>query len=169
MNNPSVWSLIYTKPRQELEAQKQLERQGYTTYLPMLCRRERHGSRLQDTLTPLFPRYLFIRLTAGIDDWGPIRSTRGVSNMVRFGIEAARVPDNLIEEIRTHAGEDGYHHEEALEFKQGDRVHIADGPFSGCAAIFQASRSEERVLILLDVVGQATRVEVQAESLEKRD
>ena len=33
----------------------------------------------------LFPDYLFIRLQAGVDNFGPVRSTRGVRQLVGFG------------------------------------------------------------------------------------
>ncbi len=166
MNNQSVWRLVYTKPRQEIEAQRQLERQGYTTYLPILCQ---HSGRRHEIHSPLFPRYLFIHLTAGVDDWGPIRSTRGVSGLVQFGTETASVPDELIAEIRGRAAEDGFHHEEKMEFKRGDSVRISEGPFSGYEALFQASRGEDRVLVLLDVIGQTTKVEVPAESITRNN
>jgi transcriptional antiterminator RfaH len=165
MASPSVWRLIYTKPRQEMEAQRQLERQGYTTYLPILCRHtRRHGKRIE-VQSPLFPRYLFIHLTPGIDDWGPVRSTRGVSRLVKFGTEAVSVPDELIAEIKSRAEEDGYHYEDRMEFVRGDSVRISEGPFSGYEAIFQASRGEDRVLVLLDVIGQTTKVEVSTDSI----
>ena len=167
MDTPSVWRLIYTKPRQEMEAQRQLERQGYTTYLPILCRHERRDGKQQEVQIPLFPRYLFIHLTAGIDDWGPIRSTRGVSKLVKFGAEAISVPDELIAELRARAADDGYHHEEQLKLKHGECVQISDGPFSGYEAIFQASRGEDRVLVLLDVIGRTTKVEVASSSIIK--
>jgi transcriptional antiterminator RfaH len=169
MDSPSVWRLIYTKPRQEMEAQRQLERQGYTTYLPIICRRIHRNGRQQETRGPLFPRYLFIYLTSGIDDWGPIRSTRGVSKLVKFGADAVSVPDDLIAEIQARAEDDGYHYEERMEFKRGDSVRISDGPFSGYEAIFQAHRSEERVLVLLDVIGQTTRVEVADHAIVRDD
>jgi transcriptional antiterminator RfaH len=167
MSEPSAWHLIYTKPRQELNATENLRRQGYTIYLPMLHSRKRKGSRTTETLVPLFPRYLFIHLTAGLDDWGPIRSTTGVSSLVRFGMEPVRVPDGLIDCIRARENEDGTHQETAPEFTHGDKVQITDGPFSGYEAIFQTQRSEERVLILLDVVGKATKTEVPLASVSK--
>ncbi len=169
MASPSVWRLIYTKPRQEMEAQRQLEHQGYTTYLPILCRRELRNGKQQEVQAPLFPRYLFIHLTAGIDDWGPIRSTCGVSRLVKFGAEAVSVPDELIAAIQARAEEDGYHYEDRMEFQRGDSVRISDGPFSGYEAIFQANRGEERVLVLLDVIGQTTKVEVASHSIVRDD
>ena len=48
----------------------------------------------------MFPRYLFIQLDRENDNWMPIRSTIGVQNLVQFGGIAARVPDNLISDLR---------------------------------------------------------------------
>jgi len=160
MAGQSAWRLVHTKPRQEFIATENLERQGYTVYLPILHRRKHKSGKLADVREPLFPRYLFIHLTAGLDDWGPIRSTIGVSGLVQFGMEPVRVPDDIINDIKSREGEDGYHHEQAPEYKQGDKIHIADGPLSGCEAIFQTKLGEERALILLDIIGKATQVTV---------
>ncbi|MCP3669568.1 MAG: transcription/translation regulatory transformer protein RfaH [Gammaproteobacteria bacterium] len=165
MTEQSAWRLVYTKPRQEIEASKQLERQGYTIYLPMLRKRIRQCGEMVSSQVPLFPRYLFIHLTEGLDDWGPIRSTRGVSGLVRFGMKLAHVPDGFIADIREREMEDGFCCEATPRFKQGDKVRITDGPFSDYEAVFQAPHGENRVLILLDLIGKATRVEMAVESI----
>ncbi len=112
MNSQPSWYLILTKPRREHEAREHLERQGYTTYLPMLMESKKRNGRLRDILSPLFPRYIFIQLTAGLDDWSPIRSTLGVSSLVCFGSSPARIPDILVAGIQIREAEDGYHHAE---------------------------------------------------------
>ncbi len=76
MKSQANWHLIHTKPAQEITAQVELERQGYTTYLPKIKKGKKKKHLQQQIFAPLFPRYLFIQLTAGIDNWGPIRSTR---------------------------------------------------------------------------------------------
>jgi len=167
MTSQPAWRLIHTKPHQELIAADNLKRQGYIVYLPLLNHRKQRGGKQVYVRKPLFPRYLFIYLTAGLDDWGPIRSTIGVSSLVRFGMEPARVPEDLITNIKSREGEDGCHHEHVQELKEGDKIRITDGAFSGYEAIFQAKRSEERVLILLDVIGVATRVEVLEGTITK--
>ena len=100
------WFLIYSKPQQERVAVQNLERQGYETYLPMLRRSRRRQGKKFETVEPLFPRYLFVNLSEELDDWGPIRSTRGVSRMIRFGNEAARVPDEFVDEGVEHPRRD---------------------------------------------------------------
>ena len=99
------WYLVHTKPRQEEMALRNLQVQNYECYLPTLPKEKISQQALTLVDQPLFPRYLFIRL--GIDfksqSWSPIRSTPGVSRLVRFGLEPAKVDDDL---LRLHAADD---------------------------------------------------------------
>src|SRR4051812_8030711 len=85
---PMHWYLVHTKPRQERVALENLERQGFQCYLPTLPSERLRQGLLALSLEPLFPRYLFIRLGEGgsARSWMPIRSTRGVSRLVSFGL-----------------------------------------------------------------------------------
>lgn len=161
MSNQTAWHLIYTKPRQERTAREQLERQGYTTYLPEI----RQSSQSHKPIAPLFPRYLFIRLTAGRDDWTPIRSTRGVSSLVRVGMKPATIPDQLISAIRKRADADGFHRLGNDTLKMGDRVRLVSGPFADYEAIFSEKRAENRAIILLNLIGKQNRIEVSAHNI----
>ena len=101
---PMRWQVIYTKPRREEIARNNLEKQGYQRYLPLRTLEQlRRGRRVQ-TCEPLFNRYLFIRLdeSGAGSSWAPIRSTLGVSHLLRFGDQPARVEDGLIQHIRRH-------------------------------------------------------------------
>ncbi|MCW8905846.1 MAG: transcription/translation regulatory transformer protein RfaH [Sedimenticola sp.] len=163
MDNQAAWHLIHSKPRQERVAREQLERQGFQTYLPEI----RQPGRSRISIAPLFPRYLFIRLTAGLDDWTPIRSTRGVSSLVRIGMNPARIPDQLVEHIRKREGKDGLHQLPVRAFNSGDRIRLVSGPFTDCEAIFCEQRAENRVIILLDMIGKQNRVEVSADNIAR--
>ena len=48
-------------------------------------------------LESMFPRYLFVQLQSGLQDWAPIRSTRGAIGLVRRGEQPAVVPDSVID------------------------------------------------------------------------
>lgn len=162
------WYLIHSKPREEQVAKTNLERQGYTVYLP-LCRtlRRRVGRRIH-TVGPLFPRYLFIQLESGIDDWRPIRSTKGVATLVRFGMEPALVSRNLIEALMARADPTGVHILAGKEFKPGEQVRIREGVMHDYDAIFLAKSAHDRVILLLDIVGKQVRIEVEAAHIEAR-
>lgn len=152
------WYLVYSKPQQERLAVENLERQGYVTYLPMMRNRRRRKGRYVTLIEPMFPRYLFIHLNDETDNWSPIRSTTGVSRMIKFGDLPARVPDDLINGLMARDDETGIQNLATPEFKSGDRVRIVEGPMAGYEAIFKARGSQERVMVLLDVVGKVTRV-----------
>lgn len=169
MNPEKAWYLIYTKPRQEEVAKTNLERQGYTIYLPLAYQYRRHHDKRARTIAPLFPRYLFIQLTQYLDNWGPIRSTLGVTTMVRFGMEPAVVPQDLIETLTARTGPEGVIDLTATaDFKPGSRVRIAEGGMTGYEGIFLATSSHDRVIILLDIVGKQVRVQVDAAHVEAR-
>lgn len=117
----------------------------------------------------MFPRYLFIRLDKITDNWAPIRSTVGVSSLVRFGMEPAPVPDDLVQVIRARDDRSGIQDLPLHEFQPGQAVRIEEGPFTGYEGIFVAATSRERVLVLLDIVGKSARTQIEVTKLGPAD
>ncbi len=161
------WYLVYTKPRQEKCALENLQRQGYQCYLPT-----RQSERLRQGVIavagePLFPRYLFIRLGQGESarSWAPIRSTKGVSRLVCFGSEPARLSDRLVEVLR--AQEESIRAEPERLFKSGERVRLIEAPFSGIEGIYQMADGERRVMVLIEILSKPVAVRVAPASLRK--
>lgn len=92
------WVLLYTKQHAEEWAEINLRRQGFSTLLPRV--RSRTG------FAPLFPRYLF----AGyVESRTPsaMQNTFGVMYMVQCGDRPARVPAEVIGEIRDRMDQHG--------------------------------------------------------------
>ena len=164
-----AWYLIYTKPRQERIAVDNLERQGFHTYLPLLRQRRRRAGSYTDVIEPLFPRYLFIHLDDQSDNWAPIRSTLGVTGLVRFGGMPSRVPDALVDSVRDHADEKGVFELPPREFKSGDKVRIREGAMAGYEAVFNARTSKERVILLLEIAGKTAQVKLSRDAIEPGD
>ena len=131
----SHWYLIHTKPRQERRALQNLEQQGYVCFLPLYLSEKLVKGRLLFIEEPLFPRYLFIHLAIGMDarSWAPIRSTIGVSSLVKFGDSPARVNECIIDLIKNHELE--IKEAPDLLFNQGEKLQVVDGPFAGMAAV----------------------------------
>ncbi len=163
------WYLVYAKPRQEEIARENLERQGYAVYLPRATQSRRRAGRRLTVVEPLFPRYLFIRLNMGTDNWAPIRSTIGVSALVRFGAEPARVPDTLVALLRSHETGSGIHEWAQKPMRTGQGVRVADGVFAGYQGIFLARSSRERVVVLLDILGRPVRAQLIADQVDPLD
>lgn len=161
------WYLVFTKPRQENCALQNLEQQGYQCYLPMLrAERLRQGS-IEVGSEPLFPRYLFIRLGEGLSakSWSPIRSTRGVSRLVTFGADPAKVDDALVDHLKSR--EARLTLEPQPLFSSGERVRITDGALSGIEGIFQTSDGERRAMILIELLSKPSVIRISPASLRK--
>lgn len=156
------WYLVYTKSRKEKVAEENLKRQGYEVYLPLIEQARRRRERRTETIEPLFPRYLFLCFRPGCDNIAPIRYTTGVSGLVRFTEEPAVVPDQIIASLRSRAdGKSGLHRPKDPMLAPGDMVTIEEGPLSGVGAIFLAGTGQERVAILVHMLGRQNRVSVE--------
>ena len=165
-NSMKYWYLVHTKPRKERVAEQNLQRQSYEVYLPLIQQPRRQRSRWIEAIDPLFPRYLFVRLRPGYDNISSIRYTTGVRNLVRFTAEPTVVPDHIIESIK-HAADPntGLYHPQGPLFEPGDKVIIDKGPLAGLGAIFLAETGQERVVILLEMLGRENRVIVKRDLL----
>lgn len=154
------WLLAFTKPRGEKLAIENLERQGFQVFCPWFSAQKRRRGKWVWIEEALFPRYVFVGATPE-QSWSPIRSTVGVSALVRFGGQVATVPEALIEQLQS-AGE---HRGQQVFFKQGQPVLIVGDSFSGIEGIFQMSDGEERAQVLITLLGRPTTVKVQMADL----
>lgn len=161
------WYVIHTKPRQEQRALLNLQQQSYECYLPLLpCEKLRRGA-LKVVQEPLFARYLFIRLGTGQSgqSWSPIRSTQGVSRLVTFGTEPARVDPDLVEALR--AQNEGQGRAPVSLFHSGEPVRIKDGAFAGLQAVYQMLDGERRAMVLIEFLGKLSKLLLAPGSLQK--
>lgn len=155
------WYAALCKPRQETVAEANLVNQGFGVYLPRLTSARRRAGRWVDMVEPLFPRYLFVAADLESKSLAPIRSTRGVSGLVRFGGQPAVVPDHLVEALRRR--EDpatGLHDCARPLFAAGDHVKLLQGPLAGLEGVFAAETGDLRVIVLMEMLGRLNRLEV---------
>jgi len=158
------WYLIQAKPGQAQKAQQELENQEYDTYLPMIKVEKVVRGKRTEKLEPMFPGYLFIYLSTEESNWRPIRSTRGVAKVVRFGDTPAVVPADAINAIRSQLREQVA----TTELEAETAVSITDGPFKGLEAIFKSYDGEERAFLLLKLLGQWQRISIELDRIEPK-
>lgn len=155
------WYLVQCKPRQAPRALEHLERQGYQCLLPLHYIERLHKGQLQQLTEPLFPGYLFIHLDKVEDNWLPIRSTRGVNQIVSFGGKPTPVPSNIVESFLLPR--------ESISsaLMTGDKVWIKDAGLSQIEAVFLENDGNSRVLILLTLLHRDLKIKVPLNSIEK--
>jgi len=169
MNNNKSWYLVYTKARSESLAADNLARQEYQTYLPLFKKTRIRNAQAKQVIEPLFPRYIFIELDTETDNWSPIRSTIGVSNIVNFGFTPAKVPSLLINILKENENEDGLYEFEEKKLVKGQSVEIISGPMMGYSGIFNSYSTKNRVNILLDLLGKETSVQIANVHVQSND
>lgn len=154
----ACWYAVHTKARNERLAVEHLERQGYRTHLPLIRAARHRRGRWQGTVEPLFPGYVFVRLDLRSDNSAPIRSTRGVIGLVRFGGEPLPVPHAFMRVLHAARGDANDPIDPDHLLRAGDRVTLVEGPMTGLMAIVEAKSGRDRVLLLLELLGRQNRI-----------
>jgi transcriptional antiterminator RfaH len=159
------WYLIHTKPAREALAEENLRRQGYTVHLPRMVHSVRRAGQWRESIAPLFPRYLFLQLNEGCQALGPVRSSVGVAGIVRFGASYAIVSGRIMRELRLREDpQTGLHRlTKRRLLARGAAVHITTGPFKGLDGVFEREAGCDRVVVLLNLLGQDAQVRIPAD------
>ncbi len=158
-NRDTRWFLAQLKPNCAAIAEKNLKRQGFETFLPMQEETYQRGGRFVSATRPLFPGYIFVAFDPVCGQWSVINSTNGITRLVSFGAEPAAVPDDLIAQLRLRC-DDGGTLLPPSHLKSGDRVTLTKGPFASFVAEVETLSPDQRVWVLIDLMGVKTRMAV---------
>jgi transcriptional antiterminator RfaH len=164
-----AWYAVQCQPHGEDRAALNLARQGFEAYCPRYLKTRRHARQLHRVATPFFPRYLFVNLDLASQRWRSVNGTFGVSGLVGPRESPSRVPEAIIASLRAREDEKGYitvlH--PAERWKTGDSVRITGkNAFFGCSGLFEGLNDEDRVRVLLDLLGRKVRVTLDITALE---
>lgn len=154
------WFLLTSKPRQEERAYANLLKQGYKCLLPKITVQKVKQGSIVEVEEPLFPRYIFINLNGSSDNWSPIRSTFGVSGMVRFGNEYPIVPDEIVAEVMNYSQKSS-----ASYFTAGEEIVVRSGPFKGQSVSFDSMDGEQRVMVFMEMCHKIHRISMSIHEL----
>jgi transcriptional antiterminator RfaH len=115
---------------------------------------------------PLFPSYLFVRMTLDPHPWYTVKWTPGVKRIVSTGEVPTPVPVEVIGMLRERCGDEGlmsWH----PSMRPGAHVQVVYGPFAGLQGILERPAGRgERVRVLLELMGCRTPVEMDATDIE---
>ena len=160
------WYVAHTHVHAEAKAAFHLARQGFATYLPRYRKKRRHARRVDTVAASLFPRYLFVSFDPGVHLWRSIHSTIGVSHLVCNGDMPALVPSNIVADLRACEDEQGFVHlQQGPRFAPGDRIRVVDGAFDACLGLYEGMADNDRVRILLDLLGRKVRVSLDVDAI----
>ena len=152
------WLLLQTKSREEVRAQEHLQNQGCCIFCPHIEVEKISRGKRQVQQEPLFPGYLFLKVQDEQQQgatYTSIRSTRGVSKIVRFGEAYTKLPQALIDSIEARIS--NTHEPLSSNMPQkGEKVTINDGAFKGMEAVYQQADGAMRSMVFINLLHQQT-------------
>ena len=156
----SKWHVANTHVNAEMKAATHLLRQGFNVYLPQYLRLRSHARRREWVPRPLFPRYIFVEFDPKNARWRTIQSTVGVSHLVCFGDKLANVPVEVIDALSAKEDERGMIVlKSETSLKKGAPIRLMSGALCGERGVFDSIDDQERVVILLNMLGREVRVQ----------
>jgi len=158
------WFLAQLKPNCARIADKHLTRQGFQTFLPVEEETRQRNGKFVTANRPLFPGYIFVAFDAAHGHWRQVNSTYGITRLVSFGKEPAAVPLDLVSQIMLRCDADGKLLPPKV-LKPGDQVALTKGPFANFVAEVEKIERDQRVWVLMEIMGGQKRVAVGADQL----
>jgi len=162
------WFILQFKPNSHHQASKNLNRQGFETFLPLNDTTVLKSSRFINTSKPLFPGYMFIRFDRTGSKWHKINNTYGVSRLITFNSILKSIPTPFVDSLMKRYDSSG----NLIPMKKltkGDRVKIFKGPLSNFIATVETHETDQRIWILIDLMGRQAKIQTPSDTLELLD
>jgi len=153
----NIWYLVKTKPRMEEMAEMNLTNQNIEYFLPRFTCGKREGK-------VVFPGYIFIKPKMR-DTFQSIRSTRGISDFVRFEMAFANASIETIDELKAVVDMMNDRMDQTNLHQKGDEVFIKSGPFKDFNGIFDKFDADQSAIVLINFLRHQQRVKIQAEMI----
>ena len=153
------WFALWTRSRHEQVVRAQLEQRHVDAFLPTITRWSRWRDRKKKIDWPLFPGYCFARFNPR--ERLPILKCAGVVNILSFEGEPAPIPEHEIDGIRQLVESD-LAYDPCPIIHEGMMVEVAHGPLRGVVGRLLRKNEKARLVLSVDLIGQAVSVEVDA-------
>ena len=159
------WFILQFKSNSHHLAAKNLNRQGFETFLPLHETTSRRLSRFINTSKPLFPGYMFIKFDKLESEWHKINSTYGVSRLITFNSILKSMPIGFVDSLMKRYDLSG----KLLpiqKLKKGDQVTVLTGPFANFIATVEKYEDDQRIWVLMDLMGRKSKIQATTDKLQ---
>jgi transcription antitermination factor NusG len=160
------WYAVYTYPRHEKAVKEQLESKAVEAFLPTLTSENRWKDRRVRIHTPLFPGYVFTRIS--LSERSRVLAVPGVIRMLSFNGTPAPIDDSEIEAVR-FCLQRGVTLEPCPFLEVGDRVRVRSGLLEGLEGLISRCKNERRLIVPISLINQSVAVEIDVQLLEPLD
>lgn len=156
------WWVAHTKARNEKALAHQLVQRDVSYFLPMHWKVSKSRGRTIRSLLPLFPGYLFF--CGDDDDRLEVLKTNRTANILPVQDQQLLVDELAPIETVLQLGKTVLPHDYV---KVGQKCRVTAGPLMGTEGIVVETPKEMRLVLQVDMLGQAASVEIAADMIEK--
>jgi len=153
------WYAIWTRSRHEKSVRDQLARKSIEVFLPTIAKWSRWKDRKKKIEWPLFPGYCFARFDAA--NRLPVLTCDGVVQIVGNDGLPSSIPAHEVESIRQLV-ESELSYDPCPIVKEGEMAKVVSGPLQGVTGRLVRKGAHARLILSVDLIGQAVSVEVDA-------
>jgi transcription antitermination factor NusG len=158
------WHVLQTKSRQEKALTESLLSRGMECFLPLAQVNRTHGGRRVKVELPLFPGYVFLR--GSLEEAYEADRTKRVAKIIPV-FDQKKLDEELRSlelALKASAVFDPFPY-----LKRGIRVEVISGPMRGVRGVIEDRLKRDRLVLQVDVLGQATSLEVDGAVLQPLD
>ena len=163
MTHDPNWYALWTRSRHEKLVREQLERKKVEVFLPTIGKWSHWKDRKKKIDWPLFPGYCFARFDT--ERRLDVMKCEGVVSVISNNGEMSPIPEIEIESIRTLVDSELAFDPVPL-IKEGDMVKVTHGPLKGVVGRLVRKGAHARLVLSVDLIGQAVSVEVDASDVK---
>jgi len=158
------WWVAHTKSRNEKALAHDLIHKKMCYFLPMSWKVRRQSRRTTKSLLPLFSGYLFF--CGDEDERSELWRTDRVANLIEVKDQQKFLKELLQIEQALRAGAPLIPHK---YIKTGQKCRVMAGPLLGLQGIVVKTRGAMRLVLQVDMLGQAASVEIDIDMIEVVD
>ena len=153
------WLIAKIKPNSYDLAFRNLERQGFETFLPKMRVTVRKKNKFIHKYLYVFPGYIFVGIDPQNSNWTKINSTYGVSKLLTYNNKPSEIPFDMIMELKNR-------YENKVDpiinenLKKGDIIKFNNGPFAELVANIESVEEKNRIYVLLEVMGGRRKLKI---------
>ncbi len=156
-----LWWVAHTKSRNEKALAKDLIQKDISYFLPMSWKVRRQRGRTIRSLLPLFSGYLFFcgKESQRIE----VLRTNRVANLLEVKDQQGLLNElsQIEQALRTGVALTPHEY-----IKTGQYCRVIGGPLAGLRGIVVKTRGAARLVLQIDMLGQATSVEIDTDMIE---
>ena len=159
------WYLVQFKRNAYRLVERNLNQQGFKTFLPVQHSTSRGESKFFTCIKPLFPGYIFVSIELDSEPWRKINNTLGVARLICQDGLPKKLPLEIVSGLMSRCDNSG-NLLPASTLERGDSVAVVSGALTNFVATVETIESERRIWVLMNIMGQFTKVQVGSEHLK---